>query len=196
MVSHVLADFDRAAASVQALLDGLSPDQLGRPTPCEAWDVRALVNHLIAGFSRFTDVLRGAPPPKAAAMGSEQAGDQLGADPGAAFRAAVAEFRAAVEQPGVADRTYPSPVGEVPADFLVQMRINELLVHGWDLARALGLPTTVLPEDLAARALAMWRARMRQVPRQPGSPFGPEQPAPDDAPAVDRLAAFLGRSLG
>jgi len=45
-------------------------------------------------------------------------------------------------------------MGERPGDVLVHMRINESLVHGWDLARATGQVTSELPEDLAEQT---WR---------------------------------------
>ena len=68
----------------------------------------------------------------------------------------------------------------------------ELLVHGWDLARATGQRLDV-PDSMAQQALAGAKARMRPEARQ--SAFGPEQPAPADAPALDQLAAFLGRQV-
>jgi uncharacterized protein (TIGR03086 family) len=69
--------------------------------------------------------------------------------------------------------------------------MNELLIHGWDLARATGQPAD-LPEDLAEGALSMWRTRLADRPRE-GMPFAAPQPVADDAPAIDRLAAYLGR---
>src|SRR6202043_4214242 len=78
-----------------------------------------------------------------------------------------------------------------PGSTVVQMRINELLIHGWDLARAIGQPDG-LPEDLAEGALTLWQTRLAGRPRE-GMPFGVPEPVADDAPAIDRLAAFLGR---
>lgn len=56
--------------------------------------------------------------------------------------------------------------------FLVHMRVNEYLVHGWDIADATGQPTDLRP-DLSARALTQWRSRFGSAARQPGGPFGP-----------------------
>jgi uncharacterized protein (TIGR03086 family) len=66
-----------------------------------------------------------------------------------------------------------------------------LLIHGWDLARAIGRPPE-LPEDLAQGALVLWQTRLADRPRE-RMPFGVPEPVADDAPAIDRLAAFLGR---
>jgi hypothetical protein len=50
-----------------------------------------------------------------------------------------------------------------------------------------------LPEDLAEQALVFSRAQMATVSRT--GRFGPAQPVADDAPAIDRLVAFLGRPV-
>jgi uncharacterized protein (TIGR03086 family) len=68
-----------------------------------------------------------------------------------------------------------------------------MLTHGWDLARATGQPPE-LPEDLAEQELALFRAQLGTAPRD-GSPVGQPQPVADDAAAIDRLAAFLGRRV-
>ena len=73
------------------------------------------------------------------------------------------------------------------------MRTNEGLIHGWDLAHATG-QTAAFPEAVAEQTLATVRVTLAGRPRDPRG-FGVEQPAPEDAPALDRLAAFLGRSV-
>jgi uncharacterized protein (TIGR03086 family) len=75
----------------------------------------------------------------------------------------------------------------------LDLRITEVLVHGWDLARATGQPAT-FPDDLAEQELAFSRAKLADIPSD-RSPFAPPQPVAEDAPAIDRLAACLGRSV-
>ncbi len=76
------------------------------------------------------------------------------------------------------------------------LRITEHLVHGWDIARATGRrATALLPADLAEQELGFSRIALTDEIRAGGS-FGPAQPVPDDAPVVDRLAAYLGRTVG
>lgn len=118
--------------------------------------------------------------------------DRLGDDPAAGFRATGARMHEAFLTPGFLDGNVDTPMlGEQPGTTVVHMRINELLIHGWDLARAIGRPPD-LPEDLAEGALVLWQTRLSDRPRE-GMPFGVPQPIADDAPAIDRLAAFLGR---
>jgi len=53
----------RLSGQPQALIANLSPDDLARPTPCEGWDVRALINHLIAVNYGYAASVAGQPPP-------------------------------------------------------------------------------------------------------------------------------------
>jgi uncharacterized protein (TIGR03086 family) len=119
--------------------------------------------------------------------------DHLGDDPSAAFRSSGDALIDAFLQPGALAGTYPSPLGDQPGSFLVHMRITETLVHGWDLARATEQPAA-LPEDLARHALAVAERGMANRPRMP-SMLDEAKPVPEDAPTLDRLAAFLGRQV-
>ena len=184
--TDIVAQYDRALAAAQRIADGVRPDQWSAPTPCTEWDVRALLNHVVTGNLLFTANIRGEEPP-------DRTRDHLGGDPAAALAATGRELRDAFVEPGVMDRTHPTPLGEMPGPVLVNMRTTELMVHGWDLARATGQPAD-LPEDLAEQALALWRSRLGGAPRE-GLPFAAEQAAPDGASAGDRLAAFLGRKV-
>ena len=73
------------------------------------------------------------------------------------------------------------------------MRVNEMIVHGWDVARGSGQSTDLDPE-VAAVCLAMFQA-VPFVPRGEGKPFAAEQAVPDGATVADRLAAFTGRAV-
>ncbi|WP_372668160.1 TIGR03086 family metal-binding protein [Amycolatopsis kentuckyensis] len=177
-----LDEFDLAASTVTGLVSGISA--WDAPTACADWDVRAVVNHLAHGNAKVAFWAGMGPP--------VPDGDYLGAAPVEAFAASVAAARSVLASPGLSERKVTTPLGEVPGVFLVHMRVNEYVVHGWDIADATGASTDLLPE-LASRALAQWRARFGDTPRQPGGPFGPEVDAPEGATAADRLAAFLGR---
>ncbi|SRR5579875_1158185 len=185
-MSQALDAYARAAAAVERLIGQV--EDWGRPTPCTDWDVRTLVNHMTTGELVFAAIMRGDPPP-------DQAAGHLGTDPVAGFRSAAGQFSAAASAPGVAQRKFPTPFGEQPAGMIVMLRTAELLVHGWDLARALGASPDALPADLAEDAVGQWRERLAAMPRAEGGPLGVEQPAPAGAPAPDRLAALFGRRL-
>jgi uncharacterized protein (TIGR03086 family) len=190
-IPPVVADCDRTFAAVQRLVDAVQPDQWTEPTPCTDWDVRQLLNHVANGnvvFAGVADRTR----PSGPVSPEERAVDRLGDDPAAGFRATGARMHEAFLTPGFLDGTVDTPMlGQQPGTTVVHMRINELLIHGWDLARAIGRPPD-LPEDLAEGALVLWQTRLADRPRE-GMPFGIPEPVADDAPAIDRLAAFLGR---
>jgi uncharacterized protein (TIGR03086 family) len=180
-----LADLDAAIAGVERIVARIRADQWELPTPCDGVDVRSMVNHLVAGNLAFVTLITGTEPPVRDA-------DHLGDDPFFAFRASADLLVSALRTPGIAVRTYPLPFGEVPGEALAGIRITEFLGHGWDLARATGQAPD-FPDGLAARGLAQARSQLRS--RSPGPSFAPEQPAPDGAAAIDRLAAFLGRAV-
>ncbi|MGI5491120.1 hypothetical protein [Microtetraspora malaysiensis] len=81
----------------------------------------------------------------------------------------------------------------VPGPMAALIHLTELLVHGADLAVATGREDLV---DQAAcdQLLATMRGMDFHAFRRPGM-FGPEIPAPGDAPAHRQLLAFLGRNL-
>jgi uncharacterized protein (TIGR03086 family) len=100
----------------------------------------------------------------------------------------------ALQRPGAMDREVRGPGGRaVPLRMLLRILPVEVMLHGWDIARGSGRSTDLDPE-LAARLLEAGRPLIEQFGR--GTAFGPEQPAPPDASAADRLAAFYGRHLG
>lgn len=190
-IPPVVADSDRLVDAVARLVDGVRPDQWTASTPCPDWDVRQLLQHVTNGNVIFAGIATGerAPGP---ITPEERAVDWLGTDPAAGFRATAKVMHDAFMTPGFLDGRHETPVmGEQSGTTMVHMRMNELLVHGWDLARATGQPAD-LPEDLAEGALRSWQTRLADRPRQ-GMPFAEPTPIAGDAPAIDRLAAYLGR---
>jgi uncharacterized protein (TIGR03086 family) len=167
------------------MIDGVRPEQMALPTPCTEWDVRALLNHMIAGNKMAVAVAAGEPMPP---LDSDFAGD----DPAAAFADSARTADAALRAPGVMERTVRMRFGEVPGRTLAAMRFVDLLIHTWDLAKATGQAADLDPW-LCETALAFSRERFGDRPRQPGGAFAPEVPIAADAPACDRLAAYLGR---
>jgi uncharacterized protein (TIGR03086 family) len=156
-----------------------------------------LVNHLVMGNRIFADILQ------SQESGLEDFGqirnldpcdDQLGADPFGAYREADVALRTAFNQPGVIEHVFDSPIGSIPGGVLLHLRVTEILVHGWDLARATS-QTLKVPDKLAEHELAFSRSQLTaDVPRS--GRFGPAQPVPEEAAPIDRLAAFLGRPIG
>lgn len=183
----VLTDLDRALTAIEEVVAGIRDDQWAAPTPCTELDVRGVLNHLVRGNLLFVAVIRDEPRP-------EPGIDHLGDDPLAAFRGAAGRLREAFGAPGALDAVYAAPFGSGPGAVLAQVRVVEILAHGWDLARATGQPA-MFPDDVAERALAGARRALTERPQGPGAPFAAEVTVPADAPAADRLAGFLGRQV-
>jgi uncharacterized protein (TIGR03086 family) len=190
LLSSLATAHDGAAGLVAAVGD----EQWDRPTPCSDWTVRQLVNHLVGGNRLTARVVRGeqlAPPGQ---LGRRGHVDQLGDDPAGAYRSSADEVLAALSAPGALDRTYTLPAGTFPAAGIVHLRAVETLVHGWDLARATGQEPP-FGDDLCAPALAFSLDLLGRMPEE-RRPFAESRPVADDAPAIDRLAALLGRTPG
>jgi uncharacterized protein (TIGR03086 family) len=170
---------------MEDLIDRIAADQWTAPTPCTEWSVRDLVNHLVGTNLVFVAMFEESPMP-------ERGADRLGADPAGAYRRSAAALQAAAARPGVLERSQTTPVGAATGAERLRWRIADLLVHGWDLVQATGV-VAELPSDLVEQALTLARA---QLPRQPrAGRFADPQPIPDNAPAIDQLAAFTGRPV-
>jgi uncharacterized protein (TIGR03086 family) len=163
----------RALDQLAALLEDVPDAALGDRTPCDPWTVQDLVDHIVAAPTRFARMARGESVDWSE---TAPAGDQ----PAAAFRANADELLRAVRD---------ADAGGPPVDW----QCAELAVHTWDLTTALGRPTADLDAEVADRGLAFMRASLTEDNRSPA--FGPEQPAPDDADAYQRVAAFAGRPV-
>ena len=171
----------------ESLIEGVRPEQAGLPTPCQSWDVRALVAHLIHDTGQFTAAAAGGRPDWQAPV----AGD----DWASAFRAGAAELQAAWEGAGDLGQEIELRIGRVPKSFVASQQIAEFAVHSWDLATATGQRVT-FPAEACEAALAWAGTVLRPEFRgdeASGRAFGPEVQVSDDAPAADRLAAFFGR---
>jgi uncharacterized protein (TIGR03086 family) len=189
VLTPLVAALDGAARAVAAVSAG----QWSLPTPCTDWTVRQLVNHVVGGNRLTTRVLRGEQLPPLDQLGRRGHEDQLGDDPAAAFHSSGDELLAALRVPGVLERPHALPVGTLPGPAVVHLRTVETLVHGWDLVRATGQQSP-FADELAAGELTFSTDLLARLPAD-RQPFAPSSPVGDDAPAIDRLAALLGRTL-
>lgn len=169
------------------LVRQVAPGQWGLATPCSEWDVRALVNHLVAG-NLFV------PPLIAGAKGEEVLPllrrDNLGEDPVAAWQRSADAAIAAFERPGALDSVVHHPLGDMPAQQFLFFRLTDNLVHAWDLARAIGADETLDPEAVAACYQAV-KATEGQIPR--GTVFAPRVEVPESLGQQAQLLGLLGR---
>jgi uncharacterized protein (TIGR03086 family) len=193
MVEPPAGRLGMALGAYGALLANVRDDQWSNATPCPDWDVRQLVNHVVSGNRIFAAIMRGEQLPPSDELARLRSEDVLGDDPLTAYRAAGSELVTAFADPAVLDRVVQAPAGRVPGLVVLHLRVTELLVHGWDLAHATG-QAGELPQDLAEEEIAFTRRMFDGgVPR--AGRFAEVTQVADDAPALDRLAAELGRDV-
>jgi uncharacterized protein (TIGR03086 family) len=182
----------RAVQASVALVSKVSADDLARPTPCSAWTVADLLAHMTVQHDGFAAAANGVTDLSVWAV------RPLGDDPVAAYRAAAERVVAAFAADGVLTRHFTLPEISTELTFEAPRAIGfhfiDYLVHGWDVARAIGVAYTPEP-DLVAAALPIAEA----VPdgdyrRQPGSAFAPGLATLAGASEWDQVLAMLGRS--
>ncbi|MEV0648867.1 TIGR03086 family metal-binding protein [Phytomonospora sp. NPDC050363] len=184
--SDPLAAHARLVDTVGALVHSATPEQLDDPTPCGDWTVRQVIAHLTDTNDEYATL---------AATGDMPTEHPTYGDPVAAFDGHAERAREAFAAHGYLETVKPTPIGPQPGKVTVQHVVNEMLVHGWDLARGLGVSSDIEP-GIAANALASWKAFFAGYPRSMmGANFGEEQPAPDGASNADKVAAYLGRKV-
>ncbi len=189
-----LALLNRTFDQFERILAGVTPDQATRSTPCEGWDVRALMSHVLGGLARMGAAFSGATPPAAPGGQPAQPPEVPPAEWASTFRARKDALLNAARQPGALERRYQTPLGELPGSAFAGIITTEYTIHAWDLARATG-QTDKLDQSIAETLLPMVQRMLPPERRGPGQPFAQEVPVLADAPAYDRLAGFLGRQV-
>ena len=165
------------------LIANVDTAQLTDPTPCPAYDVAGLRDHIV-GWSRSFAAGSAERPPD-----GDPAAYECGADPAAEFSAAAADIVAGWRDHGF-DRDVAMSSGSSPGEMVFNMTLMEYLTHGWDLATATSQP---VPYSEAEATEALARAEATLLDEYRGEAFGPRVSVADDAPAVDRFVAFMGR---
>lgn len=165
-------------AAVQPVLRGLRPEDEAKPTPCPEFDCAALVEHLVGGLVHLGAMAGGSVEAPAGGTAEDRVSVVTGQ---------VIDLWHGVDIDGSV--TLPGGV-EMPASHAVAILPVEILVHGWDLAQGSGQPLRVSDEVVQyVHGLAE-----QVVPVARGTRFADEVPYADDAPPMERLAAYAGRS--
>jgi uncharacterized protein (TIGR03086 family) len=186
-MSDLTSRFDRAQQHFGGLVHEIGDDQWTAPTPCSDWDVRALVNHLVYEARWAVPLLEGQTIEQ---VGDRFDGDLLGEDPKRAYDEALAATSAALAEPGALDRTVHLSYGETPAAGYLTQLAGDFVIHGWDLARALGADETIDP-DLVDWVYA--EAEPQADMLAASGLFGARLDVPADADAQTTLLALFGR---
>jgi uncharacterized protein (TIGR03086 family) len=190
---HINELLDRHRAVIRASMAVVSRvhgDDLDRPTPCVEWTLADLLAHMTAQHRGFAAAARG--------QGGDPAAWQvhpLGPDAATSYATAAEDVLAAFASP-VEEFELPEfqPVSHFPAAQAIGFHLIDYVVHGWDVARSLGLDYQ-LPPDVAGPALQIALSVPNGDNRlAPDSPFAPALAAGVDADPLRRILTALGRS--
>ena len=184
-------DFRPTTAALADLVRGVRDDQLADPTPCPAYCVGDLVDHIGGLAVAFTSAAR-----KDSLEGHAPSADGSRLEDGFRDRIATAlvELGEAWQDPAAYDGTTMAGPVELPADQAALVALDEVTVHAWDLAVATGQP---YPADPAAvEACRGFVAAFEPPPggaADGGGLFGPPVAVPADAPPLAQLVGATGR---
>ncbi|MDX2556687.1 TIGR03086 family metal-binding protein [Streptomyces stelliscabiei] len=191
MTDQAPAPLDLApqARAVARLARGVRDEQLSDPTPCPEYAVRHILGHLLGLSVAFRDAGR-------KDLGSttdtnpQAALPDIGPDWREALPRVLDELAEAWQDPAAwAGETRAGGVS-LPGEIAGAVAADELVVHGWDLARA--TRQAYDPDPAALTATHAFLAASADDPAR-GEIFGPVQPVPDDAPLLDRAIGLSGR---
>jgi uncharacterized protein (TIGR03086 family) len=164
-------------------VNAVKQDQWGDPTPCTAWTVRDLANHVTYENLWTVPLMEGATVEE---VGDRFEGDVLGEDPIgsalAAARAAIASVAAQLPHGG----TVHLSAGETPREEYAMQLAADNLIHGWDLTAATGSDHRMDPH--LVHAIATWFDDREELYRDAGA-IHARRPLTGDA-QHDLLARF------
>jgi uncharacterized protein (TIGR03086 family) len=180
--------YRRACVRYGEHVHAITDDQWTGSTPCTEWDVRTLVGHLITEVAWVPPLMGGR---SVAEVGDELSGDLTGEDPAASWdRYAPASIQS-VGEAGALERTVRLTKRELPASEYVSEVFVDLLVHGWDLARAIGADEILDPESVE---IVYERMKPHEAELNSSGVFGSHVEAPEGADLQTRLLAVFGRT--
>ncbi|MFE4421997.1 TIGR03086 family metal-binding protein [Streptomyces sp. NPDC056817] len=176
-MTDTILDLGPQARLVARLAEGVREEQLGAVTPCPDYAVRNLLGHLIGLAVAFRDAGR----------------KDLGATTDTSPDAAVPDLGPGRDPAAWTGMTRAGGV-DLPGEVAGAVAADELVVHGWDLARATGQDYE--PDPAALRASYGFLRAAADDPNRGNGPFGPVVPVPEDAPLLDRAVGLSGRDPG
>jgi uncharacterized protein (TIGR03086 family) len=173
-----------------AVVAHVQADDLGRPTPCVEWTLADLLAHLIAQHRGFAAAARGS--------GGDPDAWQVrpvGPSPATDYADAAEDVLAAFASPA-AEFELPEfrPVSRFPAAQAIGFHLIDYVVHGWDVARSLGLDYQLPPEVAGPAVQIALLVPDGDNRLAPDSPFAPGLAAGDDPDPLHRILTALGRS--
>ena len=172
-MTDVKDNYKMVASSFDAAVRGVTPDKWEAPSPCERWRARDVVAHVVEGHRGVIAAVRGGEPEP---LGVEE-------DPRQAWEEATRAIDEIAGDEAVLAMEIEGPVGKMPAGEIIGRFVTmDLLVHTWDLARAVGADER-LDEESVRRAYEALKP-MDAMIRQP-EVFGPKLEPPLECRPAD-----------
>ncbi len=192
-----IVDLDaRAVRGTVGLVAGIGPADLARPTPCDQWTLAELLTHMTAQHDGFAAAAAGEGGDLARWQPQARTGESA-ADLVLAYTAAAERVIKAFGADGVLDREFElaefSMMPRFPAAQAISFHLVDYVVHGWDVARSLGLPYQPEPDLLAATLPVAQAVPDGDLRTQGLVPFAPRIPVAGDAGVLDQILGLLGR---
>ena len=183
---------DASGQRVVELVGQVGPEQWNDPTPCNEWNVRTLVGHLIVGMHGYCALLKGGSAAEYLSM-YEQQSQAAGTDPVMACESDAQSVCAASAEPGALERTVHHPIGDLPGSRWLVIRIAENVVHSWNLATAIGVAPG-LDEQLVEIAYGYFAQRAQGgALYTTGWIAAPTRPLPEGTTPLEQLMHLVGR---
>lgn len=180
--------FARTLDQLERQIVAVRPEELGRGTPCDDYDVRVLLGHVVAVLRKIGAVGAGGD-----ARGMPSVIDGVADDDWpAVFRQARVETERMWGDDAILDRMVTLPWATLPGRTALDAYTHEFTAHSWDLAHATGRTADLEPE-LAVLALEAFQTFAPPDQRDDDGQFAPVVAVSDDADGYTRLAAYLGR---
>jgi uncharacterized protein (TIGR03086 family) len=186
-----MIDLTPATGMLARVVSDISDDQLAAPTPCDGSTVADLLDHLDGLCLAFTGAAGKVPGDH----GPSANGDQLAAGWRTRIPERLALLAGAWQDEAAWSGMTRAGGLDMPGEVAGTVAINEVVVHGWDLARATG---QAYPGDegTVQAAFSFVRPTVEQNPGGTPGLFGPPVAVAESAPALDQLIAATGRDPG
>jgi uncharacterized protein (TIGR03086 family) len=192
-MSDNMVDLTPAARRLADLVSRVRDDELSGPTPCPAYTLGDLIEHvggLALAFRAAAEKDIASPYVNGTPSGDAS---RLQADWRERISADLAALARAWAKPDAWTGMTRIAQQDAPAEMVGVTVADELVVHGWDVARATGQPYSAEPELLGAAQTFLGFFASPDAPAGPEVPFGPSRPVADDSAPLDRVVALAGR---
>ena len=184
-----MLDLEPATTTLTGLVLGVRDDQLDAPTPCREAALGDLLDHVDGLSLAFSAAARKATPPDG---GQRPSASRLGPDWRTRIPRRLADLAGAWREEAAWRGMTVAGGQELPGDLAGVIALNEVLIHGWDIAVASGQPFRCEPALLQA-AYEFVQPTAEASPHGTPGLFGPPVPVPAGAPLLDRLIGLSGR---